>query len=70
MQFDLWLGAPRDDARDCVKRDFDETVKLVLVHLVERHIHESREIAFDEKASAHERTHQAANRAVVAKRHQ
>lgn len=66
MQFDLWLGAPRDDARDCVKRDLDEAMKLILVHLVERHIHEAREVAFNEKVSAHERAHQAPDRAVMA----
>ena len=70
MQFDLWFGAPRDDARYCVKCDLDEAMKLVLVHLVERHIHEAREIALNEKVSANERAHQAPDRAVLAKRHQ
>jgi hypothetical protein len=33
MQFDLWLGAPRDHAGNCVERDLEEPMKLVLARL-------------------------------------
>ncbi len=64
------LGAPRDEAGNCVKRDLDEAVKLIFVHLVERHIHKPREVALYEKISAHQLTHQATDRAVLTERHQ
>jgi len=70
MQFHMRLGTPRDEAHGRVERDLNEAMQRVFVHLVERHIHDPREIAFDKETLAHQFTHQAADRAVLTERYQ
>jgi hypothetical protein len=40
------------------------------VHLVERHVHDAGEVAFDHHVAADQLAHQVAHRRVLAKRHQ
>jgi hypothetical protein len=49
MQFNMRLDAPHNEPHERVERDFDETVKLAVVHLVKRHVHETGEIALNEQ---------------------
>jgi hypothetical protein len=70
MQFHMRLGAPRDKADRRVERNLNEAMQRIFVHLVERHIDEPREIAFDKETLAHQFTHQATDRAVLGERYQ
>ena len=66
MQFNMRLDAPRNEPYERIERDLDGAVKLVLVQLVKRHVHETCEIALNEQAAADQLAHQAADGAVVA----
>src|SRR6516225_2142660 len=70
MQLHLRLGAAINQTHGGVERDLDKAVQRIFVHLVERHIHEAREVAFDKEALADQFAHQTADRAVLAERHQ
>src|ERR1700688_3953844 len=62
------LGSARDEARKRVEGHFGEAVEGELVHLVEREVHEAREIAFDSDVAADQGPHQIADGAVFSER--
>jgi hypothetical protein len=66
MQFDAGFGAPRQRARDGVEHHPPPAMQGRLVHLVEGSVHQAREIAFDQKPLARDKTHQVPHRAVLA----
>src|SRR5215471_11678620 len=57
VQLHMGFGAPGDDARQRIEKHLDEAVQGVLVHLVQRQIHELREITLDHDGTARDAAH-------------
>src|SRR5438045_1355781 len=52
MQLDVRLGPPRQHGCDGLQRNLDRSVEREFMHLVQRHVHQPREIALDHQAAA------------------
>src|SRR5580658_4343110 len=70
MQLDGRARAPLDHPGQRVEPDLDRSVQRQRVKLIEREIHESGEIAFDQEAAADQLAHERADRAVLTERHE
>src|ERR1700730_14153192 len=70
MQLHMRLGPPCQRSGDGIKPDLQRAVQRRLVHLVERAIHQARDISLDQHALPGEEAHQAADRREFSERNQ
>ena len=70
VQLDMWLAAAGESPRHSVEGDLGGPMQGRLMHQIKRAVHKSGKIALYQQAFPDEETHQAADRAVLAERHE
>ena len=70
MQLHMWLGAVGESPRYGVEGDLGGPMQGRLMHQIKRPVHQSGKVAFDQHAFPDEETHQTADLALLAERHE